>query len=131
MTTRVYAAERRVFGARMGSREHGVSILDAQVLVDRLVPGWTVVRGKGARSWCHKRKPVISLGKFAGLPTVLHEVAHALTGADGHGVAFQTAYLRLIESEMSPWWARRLRAALRHEATRGYRQVMRATEPEQ
>lgn len=125
---RIYRAEHEVFGKRFGGYEHGMALADARALVQRYAPDITVVRSRsesiGSVYYEHNR--TITLGRYAGLPIVLHELAHALTPEiRGHGVAFMQTYLRLVEAEMSPWWARRLRAAIRRHQPRGYRAACR------
>lgn len=126
--TRVYAAEHEAFGAREASREHGITIEQAREIVARHTTGWMVERGKSRYGGSHAnmRTRRIVLGHTAGLPIVLHETAHALTG-HGHGAAFQIAYVRLVEQEMGPYWSRRLRASLRRHKPRGYVTALRMT----
>lgn len=122
---RVYAAENEVFKKHMRGPTAGISLADATELVDRYAMGWTVRRTRtsfSGGSWCYQEKRLISLARDAGLPLVLHELAHALTPKDrGHGLAFQRAYLDLIAKEMSPYWARRLRAAFIRHGCKGFK----------
>jgi hypothetical protein len=57
----------------------------------------------------------IMIGRDAGVYVLLHEIAHALTRPidRGHGAAWRAAYVKLVEIEISAWWARRLRRAFR------------------
>lgn len=122
--SRVYAAELDAFGTTFGSQQHGLPMSDARRLVEKYAPpGWSAVRGnsRGFGSWCPTDgTTVIRLGKYAGRPVVLHEIAHARTPHDrGHGQAFQLEYLRLVEQVMGRWWAGRLARCLSRHAPRG------------
>jgi hypothetical protein len=124
VSARVYYAEDRVFDVR---RFPGVALADARGLVAKYVDGVDVVRqprGTSGSGWYQPpfdgEPATIRLARDAGLPLVLHELAHALTWQDerGHGPAFRAMYVRLVRDEMSPWWARRLAASFRKA---GYR----------
>jgi hypothetical protein len=57
----------------------------------------------------------ILIGRDAGLYVLLHEIAHSMSRKEdrGHGAAWRAAYVKLVEVEISAWWARRLRRAFR------------------
>lgn len=125
---RVYAAEREVFGDKFRGRDVGMALSDATELIGRYVQGWTVDRtagGFGVRSTCWRHRKLIRLSTDAGLPIVLHELAHALFEG-GHGLEFQRAYLDLVAKEMSPHWERRLRAAFIRHQTKGHNALRRS-----
>lgn len=125
-TTSVYPAEDTVFAKKMRGRDVGMSMRDSTELIHRYVPDYTVRRTSGAfaaAGWCNYKKKIISLPRDAGLPYVLHELAHALAREHGHGLAFQNAYIDLVAKEMSPWWARRLRASFIKHKTKGYKSL--------
>lgn len=118
----VYYAEDRVFfGSRhsipigmITMREVAARYTDATIEYRPRVKGgdtgaqFHVDRGDG-------RGARILMGRDAGLYVLLHEIAHAQTFLvdRGHGGAWRVAYVKLVEVEMSKWWARRLRASFR------------------
>jgi hypothetical protein len=114
--TGVYNAEHHVFVTRYPcTPKHGMALADAQELVDGHLDGYEVKRGRTKRgaAFCNPREKVISLPQYAPRWLVLHEMAHGLAPKDHHGVDFRDAYLKLVEVEMSAWWARRLAAAFK------------------
>lgn len=132
--TRVYDAERAVFGRKMSA---GMSLADAtQLIHDELGADWSVIRKRRARqhtelrddygSYCNWSRKTICLGYDAGLPVVLHEIAHGLV-KQGHTRDFQVALLSLIDQHMGRYWARRLRVALAIAAPRGSQAALRQT----
>lgn len=133
-STRVYDAERAVFGRK--HRAAGMAMSEARALINHYIPGLVVERSRsatyGSSYWSAEENNGVArirLGPQAGLCVVLHELAHALADIDGdtagHGVVFMRHYLELIEREMSPWWARRLRAELRRQWPRGWKAACR------
>ena len=81
-----------------------VTVAEAQEVVDRHAPGWTVVRGKGFGSGhCNPRDSRITIGGMACLWLVLHELAHATTPAGepmGHDRPFRARYSALVRAEV-------------------------------
>lgn len=121
----VYAAEWELFERNpRPSISEPMALADARALVAKYVNDVNVVRLRGSRrgdthGWFRPkwkgRGSMIALGRSAPKWVVCHEIAHAMNeGRDpGHGAAFRHDYLIVVERELGPWWARRLRAAFR------------------
>lgn len=121
----LYAAERRAFGKKMWTLDDAPALADAQAIVDRHVRGWTVERCRSG-GCCYEREKRIALSRSAGLPVVLHELAHAKAGNTdrGHGRLFMVTFLLLVEREMGVYWRRRLLKSIEIFQPRGWRQVV-------
>jgi hypothetical protein len=98
-----------------------MALADARDLVAKYVNGCVVERKQGTTArhthatFHPADPPVISLARGAPKWVVCHEIAHAINeGRDrGHGAYFRHDYLVIVELELGPWWARRLRAAFK------------------
>lgn len=118
----VYAAEFDVFErSPRRSVTEPMGLADARALIEKYAPDVVVERTERttARDTHGHYTPgspsVISLARGAPRWVVVHEIAHAMTWERerGHGAIFRREYLVLVERELGPWWARRLRAAFR------------------
>lgn len=112
---RVYAAERKAFGAAFYAKVDDVSLEGLQRLVDRvtgsatwkklfhrnpkvIVPGRVEVRPGYAARAAFARCGTITLPKWSRtLPIILHELAHVVAGgAVGHHWPFASHYIDLV-----------------------------------
>jgi hypothetical protein len=117
----VYHAEWCLFErtSKDRARHPSMSLFDARALVQKYAPDCVVERSQQAKAGSIRATaftpfddgpPVIRFDRVIPRWVALHEIAHVLTPEDpGHGAAFRAVYLWLLEVEMSPWWARRLR----------------------
>lgn len=117
-STRAYAAERDAWKGKFRGRDVGISLAEAEELIHRYVGStWEVRRTRsndfGSGSSCYTESRRIMLSADAGLPLVLHELAHALAYLDhnrhGHGLPWQRSYVDLVKKEIGEREAARLR----------------------